>query len=402
MKIIQLIQRPQLRGAETFAAQLAVAHHHAGHEVLLVALFDNPASEQLCPPGLPISCLSFSPSKRLFDPKAWSTLARLIREFNPDIVQANAGDTLKYAVFSRLLYGWPGRLVFRNANNLSSFIRSRGQKFFLRSLLRRVDSVVSVSENCREDFVAQFPRLSPITTTITIGTAVDVAPERQRTDVLSEFAIPTDEPVIVNVGSFVPEKNHHGLLRIFAEVRKQLGKGHLLLVGDGKLRAALEQQCDELGLRGLVHFAGYRKDVGELLFHTDLMLMPSLIEGLPGVILEAMARRVPVVASAVGGIGEVIKHGRTGYLIAATDEQRFATVTADALGKGGSNMSVASRAVEIVRDRLAIDRIAQEFLVFYQKLALSDSRSPHYKIARPGWRGNAAARNAARPQPGPI
>ena len=100
MKILQIIQKKQLRGAEVFASQLSQHLEARGHEVMMVALADGVAS---LPFDGGIRVLGASLGKRFWDLKAWRSLARMVRKFAPDIVQCNAADTLKYAVFSKLL-----------------------------------------------------------------------------------------------------------------------------------------------------------------------------------------------------------------------------------------------------------------------------------------------------------
>ncbi len=368
MRIIHLIQRPQLRGAETFASQIGAVHHQGGDEVLFLALFDQRSGLKLRLNGPQLENLSLNEKFRFFDIGGWRKLAHRIREFRPDIVQANAGDTLKYAVLSRLLYGWPGHLVFRNANNISSFVRSAPQRRYLGFLLDRVDSVVSVSENCRQDLLGLFPTLAPPTRTITIGTPVGMQASREREDVLAEFGFRTPGPLLINVGSFVPEKNHLGLLRIFAGLRQRGSVGKLLLIGDGRLRPQIEESVRTLGIDDCVRLAGYRSDVGELLFHADLMVMPSLVEGMPGVILEAMARNVPVVAADVGGIAEILHQNVTGYVLPPSDETAFISQVHELLSHPEQRQRIAEQALLLVHEQKRIEVIAHDFHTFYESI----------------------------------
>ena len=395
MKILHLIQRPQLRGAEIFATQIAQLHQAAGHEILMLALFGVAKGTPLLDTGsVPLEVLSLKEGRRFVDVGGWKQLAERIRAFDPDIVQANAGDTLKYGVFSRQLFGWPGKLIFRNANLLSLFIRGQLQRAFVGWHVRRVDSVVSVSQRCREDIVRLYPEVAAATVTIPIGTDLSELDSGRRS---APFELPATEPVIVNIGSFVPEKNHEGLLRIFHQLRARTGKGHLLLIGGGKLREQLEEQTRDLGLEEHVTFAGYVENASGLLHLADLMVMPSFIEGLPGVILEAMARSVPVVAANVGGIGEVVRHGYTGYLFEPQDEAAFVAACEELYVNQDKRATLVASARQLIEEKYTIEGIAAEFIKHYQKLSLRDKSSARDQIARPGRRGNAAARDAARP-----
>jgi hypothetical protein len=122
MRILYLIQKPQLRGAEIFASQLASHLQSDGHSVVMVCLF---SGEAQLPFSGKIIHLNSKAKMRFCDLKAWKKLAQIINEERPDIIQANAGDTLKYTVFSKLLFRWKQPIVFRNASMISLYIHSR-------------------------------------------------------------------------------------------------------------------------------------------------------------------------------------------------------------------------------------------------------------------------------------
>ena len=127
--------------------------------------------------------------------------------------------------------------------------------------------------------------------------------------------IPPTVPLIGAVGRLTPAKGFDILLQSFAEVRRQMPDAHLLLVGDGSLRAHLEKLTRQLHLADHVIFTGIRKDVPQLLKTLDIFILSSQWEGLPNTILEAMAAGVPVIATTVGGVPEVITHQKNGWLI---------------------------------------------------------------------------------------
>ncbi|OYT68517.1 MAG: glycosyl transferase, partial [Armatimonadetes bacterium CP1_7O] len=126
--------------------------------------------------------------------------------------------------------------------------------------------------------------------------------------------------VIVHVGRFVALKNHALLLRAFAQLHSKQPL-HLWLVGDGELRPAMEQLTQELGLAERVRFWGLREDVADILNAADIFALPSQHEGNPMALMEAMAAGLPVVASRVGGIPELIAESETGILVEPNAEQ---------------------------------------------------------------------------------
>lgn len=126
--------------------------------------------------------------------------------------------------------------------------------------------------------------------------------------------------VILSVGRLSHEKGHIDLVRAFALLPKPLrASATLILVGDGPERARLEHACKKLGLTGSVLFAGHRDDVKTFYGIADVFALPSYTEGSPNVLLEAMAARVPVVATEVGGVPELADNGRSAVLVKAHD-----------------------------------------------------------------------------------
>ena len=357
MKILQIIQKPQLRGAEIFACQLSLELIKLGHEVNVAYLFSGTAFDLDF--DLKFINLHASRKKRFFDWKALRNLNGIIRTERYDIVQTNAGDTLKYAVLSKNLFGWDTPLVCRNANKMTAMLRSSLQRMLNRWLLSKVDYVVSVSENCRKDIVALYPPLKEKSATVTIGTYnFDNVPEADDT---------TGRPVIINVSSFVPEKNHEFLLEVFREFRTRHPHASLWLVGDGKLRDKLEQKVSKLQLDEAVHFFGYQKNIIRLLKCADMMLMPSKVEGLPGVILEAFSCRIPVIASAVGGIPEVVRNGVTGYCIDRWEISHYIEAM-ELVMKKDVRQHVTTNAKQLVNDQFLMPQISRRFMEQYAKL----------------------------------
>lgn len=317
MKILQIIQKPQRRGAEIFACQLSKELIKAGAEVHVAYLFDHPVE---LPPGLRYIPLHASASKRFWDWSAYRKLNKLIRQEKYDIVQANAGDTLKYAALSKTIYHWTAPLIFRNANKISHFINTRLKYVLNKFFLSKVDYVVSVSELCRTDFVNTFKSSNRKIETVQIGI-----------DLVEVGTIPPDlaqvylsGPVLVNVASMAEEKNHVGLLSIFERVLKVVPDAQLILIGKGKLEFQLKKWVSDRHLQNKIHFAGTRTDVLEIMKGSQALLMPSHVEGLPAVILEGQYCKIPVVAYNVGGISEVVRSNETGWLIEKGDEDKFA------------------------------------------------------------------------------
>ena len=364
MKIIQLIQKPQLRGAEIFACQLSNHLMQQGHEVLVVSIF--PGDSQLPFKGRLIE-LNRPLSKRFVDFKGWKMFNNIISEFNPDIIQANAADTLKFAVSAKIICTTKIPIIFRNANKMGDFITSRLKWKLNNFYLSRVSYVISVSRECEKDFIKTFNFSQDKISTVEIGVE-----ERRLGEIPNDLKeIFERGPVLTHIGGFVPEKNHERVIKIFNRILKIFPETQLLLLGKGNLEGKIMSKVKELEIQENVHFLGYRNDVLNILHHSTAFVMPSLIEGLPAVILEAMYCETPVVAYNVGGIGEVVVQGETGWLVDKNDENKFAAHLEEILhGKENIRENVSS-AKEMISDKFLNKHIAERFANCYLKVLKS-------------------------------
>lgn len=361
MKIIQLIQRPQLRGAEIFACQLSNHLEEQGHEVIILTIFEG---DSKLPFRGKIINLDRPLSKRFFDFKGWKQLNQILKEYHPDIIQLNAADTLKFAVSSKLLYGWKTPLIFRNANKMGDFIDSKLKWYLNKFYLSKVAYVISVSRECEKDFRKTFSFSEDKIRTVEIGV---------EDQILGEIPNDLEEifkrgPVITHIGGFVPEKNHNGLINIFKECHKKFPDLQLLLLGKGRLEKTIRIKVKDLDLESNVYFLGYRNDVLDILHYSHAFVLPSLIEGLPAVILEAMYCKTPVVAYNVGGIGEVVKPGETGWLVEKGDEVSFKSYLEEILSKGEKSPPQVATAKKMISANFMNERIARRFTQCYDKV----------------------------------
>jgi glycosyltransferase involved in cell wall biosynthesis len=151
---------------------------------------------------------------------------------------------------------------------------------------------------------------------------------------------------IICVGRLSPEKGQAGLLRAFAKVRSSHPELELRLVGDGPERGALEALAEELGVSSAVTFAGRLPEEETLteIARSDLLVLPSFMEGLPIVLMEAMAVGVPVIASRVAGIPELVEDGATGLLFTPSNWDELASGIDRLLGDGTLQANLAERA----------------------------------------------------------
>jgi L-malate glycosyltransferase len=363
MKIFQVIQRPQLRGAETFACQLGNHLIRSGDDCIIVSVLQGGVRPDFNGRWI---ALDRDAKLKKFDFRAWKKFADLVHREKPDLIQANASDTLKFVVFSKVFFGWKTRVVYRNANKISDFIDSKLKYLFNKFLVDRVDFVISVSEMCRKDFIETF---SYSASRISVGT-IGIEPR-------SVGKVPDDLDhiyrrgrVCVNIGGMVPEKNQKALLKMFNVLLTNDPTLQLIILGEGKLKAQLVDYAAQLSISDNVHIPGHRKDVLEILGGASVFLLPSLIEGLPASILEAQYCRVPVVTYGVGGIGEIIHHEVTGWLIRKNDEESFIEAVEKVLDEKNSAHvnDIREKAFQMVMSDYKNESVARNFRQLYEKV----------------------------------
>ncbi len=178
-----------------------------------------------------------------------------------------------------------------------------------------------------------------------------------------------DNFVWLAVGRFDPQKDYPNMLQAFAHVIKKSVKTVLLIAGDGPLRPAMERLAGELGLRNNVCFLGIRQDVPELMNAADAYVMSSAWEGMPNVLLEAYATGLPVVATNVGGNGEIVLNEETGFLVPPRDSDALAQAMLKLMDfpeEQRKQMGQAGR--KHIEENFAMDRVVDRWEEVYREL----------------------------------
>lgn len=200
---------------------------------------------------------------------------------------------------------------------------------------------------------------------------------------------PEQGMVVGCVGRLVPEKNYPLLLDAFAQVAREQPVARLVIVGDGPEREPLVAHSQRLGITAQTRFLGHvpTHDVLNILPALDVFVLASRTEGLPIALVEAMMAGLPVVATAVDGICEVIRHGQTGWLVPSGDAQALARTLLTVLSDPASTQQVADRGHAEASIRFSARRYTQELCQLYQSFdpraerASSDGARPAREVA---------------------
>ncbi len=182
------------------------------------------------------------------------------------------------------------------------------------------------------------------------------------------LGIPEGAVVLGTVGRLGPEKDHPTLLEAFSQIRRRGHDAFLLVVGDGTLRSVLVKQAERLGIGPYVRWLGPRNDIPEILRSLDLFLLPSRYEGCPNVVLEAMAAQICVVATAVGGTPEVIRHGETGVLVKPGEAKEMVEAVCALLENPQQILEMGREARRAVSESFSVGRMVEKTESLYKDL----------------------------------
>jgi glycosyltransferase involved in cell wall biosynthesis len=186
---------------------------------------------------------------------------------------------------------------------------------------------------------------------------------RGRDGLRAALGIAAEAPLVGFVGRLSPEKGPEVLLRALLVLRTQCPAAQVVFVGEGPMRAELQALAEALGVAGAVHFAGARADMPRVYAEFDVLACSSHTEAMPLAVLEAMACGVPVVASRVGGVPEIVEPGRSGCLVAPGDFDDLAGCCARLLAEPALRRAMGERARQRAVERLAlqpaVDRVGR-------------------------------------------
>jgi glycosyltransferase involved in cell wall biosynthesis len=320
--ICQLLHSLIVGGAEVLAARLA--RRLAGRHRFVFACLDGLGTlgRELRQEGFAVEVVDRRPG---VDLGCMRRLARLWRTHQVDLVHAHQYTPFFYALAARGLHRRPPVLFTEHGRWFPDYPR-RKRIFFNRLMLRRGDRVVAVGGSVRDALVKNEGIAGKRIQVVYNG--VDVAAfDDQPTDraaLRARLGFGADELVILQVARLDYLKDHLTAIRTIQRVAAVRPDARLVLVGEGPERGKIEAEIGQRGVSSFVRLLGLRTDIAELLHASDLFLLTSISEGIPVTLIEALAARLPIVSTGVGGIGEVVEAGKTGLLAPSGDDAALA------------------------------------------------------------------------------
>lgn len=295
---------------------------------------------------------------------AWR-LSRVIKRLEPQIVHAHDPHAVAMAA-TALSIAAPAPRVWLVAARRLELRMARNS--FSRWKYGQVDCFIASSGAIRDRLVHDG---MPAGRVQVVNEGVDVAriEKLPPANVHAEFYLPTHAPIVGNVAALVPHKGQHHLIEAAARVVKAVPDARFVIVGDGELRDTLEHQVRHLHLERHVFLAGYRIDAIELIKGFDLFAMSSTTEGMCTPLVDAMAAGKAAVATAVGGVPEVVVDAVTGFLVPPRDPQAMSARLIQLLKNEPLRIEMGAAALQRARDCFTVEQMVDGTAAVYRALA---------------------------------
>ena len=298
-------------------------------------------------------------------------ISRELKSRNVEIVHAHQYTPFFYAALAKLLNRNKIHLMFtehgRHYPDIVSRKRELLNKYFFSYLANEIHGVCSFSAKALAENDG-----FPASRVEVIENGIDLAQYSfayNLQELRKRIGLDQQRRYILCVARFHPVKDHKTLITAFSHVAAKLPDVDLLLAGDGPLRREIEQQCIDLGLQSRVVFLGIRSDISELMNAVDIFTLTSVSEAASLTLLEAMASKLAVVITDVGGNPEIIRNGIDGLLAPRGDSYKLAELYITLLSDPDIRMRFAISAYERAAQRYSLDKTISEYSRRYEKTA---------------------------------
>jgi glycosyltransferase involved in cell wall biosynthesis len=392
IRVLRVIARLNVGGPAQHAMVLGYGLRAQGFDSLLVhgAVGSDEATLEDLLPGRRIRAVKIPELGRRIRPwsdlRALYELTRLVFRERPDVVHTHTAKAGTLGRLAALAYN----VVRRRRHRCAVVHTFHGHVFHgyfgaLGSALVRAiervmalltDRIVTISESQKRD-ICDVYRVAPPWKTEVVELGLELDPLLRLEENLAlrdELGFGPDDVVFGYVGRFVPIKDLPTLIGAFAQLAAEVPRARLLLVGDGEQRRALEVLVAELGLDDRVRFAGWRRDLAAVYGAMDVGVLSSLNEGTPVALIEAMAAGRPVIATAVGGVRDVVSDGWTGLVVPPSSARALADAMLRLASDRESRHRLGAAARREIASRFFPGRLVSEITHLYHR-ALVERRA---------------------------
>lgn len=355
-------------GAEVLAA--GMARSLSDNFRFVFACLDElgPLGRELQQAGFNVRVLGRRPG---IDWRCSRALRRFCLEENVRLIHAHQYTPFFQCLLSRLP-GTSTKIIFTEHGRHHPDHPRKKRIWCNRMLVRSTDQLVGVGESVRQALIVNEGLPADRVRVIYNGVPLDSYATIHKSPLRNELGIDPQEFVVMTVARLSPAKDHKTGLAAIQHLHQQGLKTHWILAGDGPERAELERLVDGHHLRSHVHFLGTRHDVPELLPAADVFMLCSITEGIPLTVIEAMAAQVPVAATKVGGLQEMINDRVNGLLTPPQDSHALGESLRILKTDGELRQSIVTAGKVTAENRFSWDGMIQAYADLYQEVLRHD------------------------------
>ena len=348
------------RGGQGQVKYTVMGLRASGRRATLVA---HPEGELLRRMSEGLDLVPLAPRNEIDLAAAWR-LSRVIKRLLPDVVHAHDPHAVAMAATALAIAAPRPRPALVASRRIEYRIAHNS---FSRWKYSQVDCFIAISRAVAERLVADgIPRRQVVV--VHEGVDVERIVRLPVGNIHAELYLPTHAPVVGNVGALVEQKGQHHFVEAAALVVREVPDARFVILGEGELRPALEEQIKRRHLERHVFLAGFRADVLELTKSFDVFVVSSLHEGMCTALVDAMAASRAAVGTSVGGVPEVMADGKTGFLVPARDHTAMARRIVQLLKDPALRLRMGATALERARELFTVERMVAETEAVYARL----------------------------------
>ena len=381
--VAQMVESMQMGGAEHLAVQFSAGLAARGCESHLVVLTGPGPLSRRVDPGVQVHYLQYERAS-LFNPLAFGVSLRKGLRLLSDTVLGNSIDLVQTHLPGSNFWGL--LLAMRNTCAVAATVHNNQEfrysaedsafrvalrKWAYRAVVKRCDVTIAVSEQVRQSLMADLGGGDKLTRRIAVvqnGVPIpDLLAPEQVTEARQAWSVPAGAALLVAAGRFDEQKNFGDLITAASELVRTGREFRLVIAGEGPRREALERRISDEDLAGHVVLPGVVDDLPRLLGAADLLLVSSRWEGLPLVVLEAMAAGLPVVGYDIAGVRELVADGSTGWLVPPANPEGLAAAVQSALATPDDLTARSAAARLMVEEKYGLDRTVDDLLAQYRR-----------------------------------
>lgn len=368
-KLLCIDTTPVRRGAQVFVHDLSVSLNNSSWDVKKVYLYKFPESGKLNLNEIDL-CLE-GDSNHFFEkvptihPKILLNLIKVVKEFKPTWILLNGSRTLKYGAWLKLVLKKSPILVYRVIDSAVYWNKmSFTQLYYRKWVIPSMDAAVGASSKSLTEMVSFYGfkgKNRPIPRAINLSHFEGFASKENSRNQLS---IENDAFVLIFLGNFTTQKRPDRFVEIVSLLKPVIPNLKAIMVGDGPLRISTEEQISKLSLDDVISCKGYQSDVRPFIVSSNVLVLTSDTEGMPGVVLEAAGLEIPSVSAQVGGIKEFIDEFETGITVKADAIDDYVKQILFLFNNPEKLESIGKSAKDKLVKNYGLDKITKDYIEF--------------------------------------